>query len=29
MSAVREFGVVIVGDEILCGKRTDKHLLML
>jgi molybdopterin-biosynthesis enzyme MoeA-like protein len=26
MSAVREFGVVIVGDEILCGKRTDRHL---
>jgi len=26
MSAVREFGVVVVGDEILCGKRADKHL---
>jgi len=22
----RQFGVVVVGDEILCGKRTDKHL---
>ncbi len=26
MSAVSQFGVVVVGDEILCGKRTDKHL---
>jgi len=26
MSAVRQFGVVIVGDEILCGKRADRHL---
>lgn len=26
MSAVRQFGVVVVGDEILCGKRTDEHL---
>lgn len=26
MRAVKAFGVVVVGDEILCGKRTDKHL---
>jgi len=26
MSAVTQFGVVVIGDEILCGKRTDKHL---
>jgi len=26
MSDVIQFGVVVIGDEILCGKRTDKHL---
>jgi molybdopterin-biosynthesis enzyme MoeA-like protein len=26
MSSVKQFGVVIIGDETLCGKRTDKHL---
>jgi molybdopterin-biosynthesis enzyme MoeA-like protein len=26
MSEVKQFGVLIVGDEILRGKRTDKHL---
>ena len=26
MSEVTQFGVVVIGDEILCGKRTDKHL---
>ncbi len=26
MSDVTQFGMVVIGDEILCGKRTDKHL---
>lgn len=26
MSTASQFGVVITGDEILCGKRTDRHL---
>ncbi|MGB5536318.1 MAG: molybdopterin-binding protein, partial [Thiogranum sp.] len=26
MSDVMQFGMVVIGDEILCGKRTDKHL---
>ena len=26
MSCDRKFCVVVVGDEVLCGKRTDKHL---
>ena len=26
MSDVTQFGMVVVGDEILCGKREDKHL---
>jgi len=26
MSDVTQFGMVLIGDEILCGKRTDKHL---
>ena len=26
MNNARQFGVVIIGDELLCGKRTDKHL---
>ena len=25
MSEVTQFGVVVIGDEILCGKRIDKH----
>ncbi len=26
MSEIMQFGMVVIGDEILCGKRTDKHL---
>ena len=26
MHAVQQFGVAVIGDEILCGKRADKHL---
>ena len=26
MSDVMQFGMFVIGDEILCGKRTDKHL---
>jgi len=26
MSDVTQFGMVVIGDELLCGKRTDKHL---
>jgi len=26
MSDITQFGVVVIGDEMLCGKRTDKHL---
>ena len=26
MNVVTHFGMVVIGDEILCGKRTDKHL---
>ena len=26
MSDAMQFGMIVIGDEILCGKRTDKHL---
>lgn len=26
MNSTQQFGVVVTGDEILCGKRTDRHL---
>jgi molybdopterin-biosynthesis enzyme MoeA-like protein len=26
MSDSMQFGMVVIGDEILCGKRTDKHM---